>query len=1520
MRFANPAGWWFALALVPVLLVHVLRPRRVAHVVSSTFLWRSIERPVTSATPFRRLRPSWLLLLQLLAVMLIATAIADPVRVEATPLAPHTVFLVDGSGSMRALDGNPTRLDDAKTRASSLFDELPAGGVASVIEVGVRPRVLLSSSDDADAFDAAISSAASREGRADFAGAFSLAEGLETSDAPIGFVLLSDGGLTDAEQRLLPPGTRYEQVGTAATNRAIIALDVEPRSTSLHVVVTVANAGGPAATQTLRLDVDGRTRERIELDLPAGSTVVHQTDLTLGDQVDAYLEGEDLLAADNRRTAVAQRRQAIAVEIDGELDPFLDALLQSLEGVEVVDDATQRSDLVIYAGTPVPDVPTIPFLAVRPPGGAPGVEVVGEVEQPALTLVRADDPLLQGIDLSDLAIATAQQVRSDTAEVLLGAESAPLLLRGRADDVRFAYLPFDLTDSNLPVQLAFPLLGDRLLAELTGASLPPTSLDVGDTIVVPTRTGAVVTDPNGVITDLAPGTIGMTADRPGVWTVAAPGRPSAPVAVNPAAGESDLTPVPALQTERRQLREGESQPTDETSLRPWILAALAVVLIAEFLLARRRVGVSPRQWRFTVALRVVTALALLGVLLDVGFDKGAGNVATVFVVDASDSLGASGRDAALGFVRSALEDQPRGTRSAVVLFGGDARIEVLLRQQAALGRPTVQVDPARTDLAGALRLGSAILPADARRRVVLVSDGRATQGDAEREADSMRESGIGVDVVLVDTPGGADVAVAAVRAPADVAEGQAIPITVDLESSSAGPALVTLRLDGEVVSSKQLDLVVGEQSVQFEDVADATGPRRYQVDVESRIDSVSQNNTAFAATQVAGPPRILMVEGVPDDGLELAGALRAAALEVETVQIADLPDVTELVSYSSIVLVDVDQRRLTPRQVGALSGAVRDAGRGLVTIGGDQSYGLGGYYTSDLETLLPVVSEILDPKRRQTVAEVLAIDTSGSMGACHCAEGQFASNRLDGGVNKTDISRAAAARTIEALGENDEVGVLAFDVEDRWIIDLQKLPAQDVVNQGLSTLNPDGGTNPSTSLQTSAEALRESNAALKHIILFTDGFTDLSIIENLAGEAAELSAEGITVSVVATGEGASRELAEVAEAGQGRFYPGRDLQQIPELIMDEAVLAARDFVSEGSFLPVVTSARPVVSGLTESPPLLGYIATTPKPGATTLLEIGPDGDPLLATWQVGLGTATSWTSDASDRWSQDWATWDGYVNFWSNVVRDTFPVVSDGTAAVVDDGMLRIRIEGDGADAFGDDATAVARITDPNLAGSEVTMDRVGADAFVAEIPVDAAGVYVVGTSVTSADGTVQQGTTLASQSYGREYKPGAPDAAALTRIAAAGGGRVGIDPSAAFDRADLAAGTSRVDLAPWLLTLAVVAFAVAVVLSRLTLRPVVAATGIGRGAGRFRSWIGSRQRAASADPTTGGSGSAATPKRPEASVDATSSTAVADATLLEEMARADERAESAAESATMSALLERAREERRRDRRPPPG
>ncbi len=1438
MILRNPAALWLGLLALPVVVLHLLRPRRRARAVSSTYLWRELAVPVSAASPWQRLRPSALLFLQLLAVALLAVAAAQPTRLTDAPLARHTVFVVDTSGSMAALDGAPDRLARAKQRARELWSELPAGGIASLVDAGVGPRVVLSASSDGDAFADALDPLATSAGAADFATAFTLAESLETPGVPIGFVLLSDGGLTDAARRLIPPGTRYERVGEAATNRALTRLSVEPRGSGQAARVTVRNTGGGDTSQSLRLDVDGRTVARVPVDLPSGETVERVVDLPPGDRVEAYLEGEDLLAADDHLRAVAARRRPLRVLVAGPDDVYLDTLLAAIPDIGVERSPIPRTaegfDLAVYNGVPLPPDPGAPFLAIAPPGGAPGIITVGQVDQPAVALVRTDDPLLAGIDLAEVAVASAQRLEpSPGDEVLVGAEATPLLVRGERQGRPFAYLGFPLGQSNLALQVAFPILGDRLVGGLAGASLPPTDLRVGAALPLAGSAGGTVEGPGGARLVVPPGAAPPAADRPGFWVVTDEGRPPRTVAVNPAPGESDLAPVDTLPVEPRPAAPGERAPRGEEPLLAWLAVVLLGVVAVETGLSRRRMGVGRRQGRLAMGLRAGIAVLVIGALLGVELPRSRGRVATMFVVDASDSLGPAGRAEALSWAQEALAAQPGGALAGVALFGGDARLELTVQEEATLLTPSVQVDADRTDLAGALRLAGAVLPADARRRVVVISDGRATEGDAAEEARRLADAGIAVEVHAVTRAGGADVAVTGLVAPSVAREGEALPLVASVTATNAGPARLTLRRDGAVVEERLVDLEAGANRIDLAQVAGASGLARYQVGVDASTDTVAENDTAFAAVQVEGPARVLVAEGAPGEAATLAEALRAGGLPTDVVDAAALPPLDQLATYRATVLVDVDIRSLAPAQVADLGVATRDLGRGLVVVGGERSYALGGYLDSPLEALLPVVSDVLDPKRRASVAEVLAIDTSGSMGACHCNEG---ANGMavggnfggEGGVNKTDISRSAAARSIAALSRNDEVGVLAFNTEERWMIDLQQLPAEDVVREGLGRLSPAGGTDVREPLMTAAEALRASKAKLKHIILFTDGFTAQGALDGLVDQAAGLYEEGITVSVLGTGEGSSRELEAVAEAGGGRFYPGRDLHEIPQIMQEETVLASRDFVNEGEFLPAVTSTAAPVAGLTSSPPLFGYVATTAKPTARTLARIGPDADPLLASWQAGLGRATAWTSDASARWSQAWAGWEGYVPFWSTTVKDTFPRGDGegGVSARVEGEVLRVSVEG--AEAWPDGATATARVAGPDRQGAEVRLERTSATEFSAEVPAVAAGSYGVGVAVSgpgaAAGGgpggaaTLFASATVATQSYSPEYQLGPARPEALLELSAATGGRGEIAPAQAFDPADLPVGRGTVPLAGWLLLAAALAWPVAVALSRLAL------------------------------------------------------------------------------------------------------
>jgi hypothetical protein len=512
--------------------------------------------------------------------------------------------------------------------------------------------------------------------------------------------------------------------------------------------------------------------------------------------------------------------------------------------------------------------------------------------------------------------------------------------------------------------------------------------------------------------------------------------------------------------------------------------------------------------------------------------------------------------------------------------------------------------------------------------------------------------------------------------------------------------------------------------------------------------------------------------------------------------------------------------------IDTITRAVRDLGRGLTTIGGPRSYGVGGYRNSALEELLPVISDVTDPKRRQKVAQVLSIDTSGSMAACHCrpdGNGGLPNggNRIGGGLNKTDIAKAAAVRTASALSDTDEIGVVAFNENAKVIMPLQQNPGTDVVTDSLGSLKPGGGTFIASSLTKAAEALRESDAALKHIIVFSDGFTAQDNLDVVAKQAKELyENEGITVSVLGTGEGAAPALEKIAIAGNGRFYLGSDLSRIPQIMAEEAVMASRNFVNEGRFLPEVVSSNQVVRNLTSSPELLGFVATTSKPTAQPMLRIGDEHDPLLASWQVGLGRSTAWTSDANARWSSQWVGWDGYVGFWTQLVKDTFPVSSTGGAATAEASNGTVKVSLIASTAFPDQAKATARVVGPDGRSQEVELSRADANTFTGTAALDGQGIYAVGANAVNGRGeTVLTATALATQAYSPEFRPAPADIATLERVAAATKGRADVDAAAVWDAAGLKPGRRPLRLRGPFLLAAALLWPFAVALSRIVTR-----------------------------------------------------------------------------------------------------
>lgn len=1425
MTLTTPAGLWLLTLAVPIVALHVLRSRRTEVVVASTLEWHQHDRPVSSSRPWQRLRWSIPLVLQLLVVALLSLALAGPALDTGRVSAQRLVVLVDTSASMAATDGTPDRLADALDDVVSMARDLGSGATVSIVTTGAPATVV--ATDVAPAEVASLVEGIEvSEGGFDGEVASSLALGLDQPDRSVEYVLVTDGGLSGSETRLLPAGTQVRTVGERADNLGITNVVVSDTGGSMHVQVGVRNADTERATTTVRVDVDGTTAATAPATIDGRGTTEVGLDVPRGERVDVHLDGDDLLDLDDHVHAVGPDARTLSVLQVGPANPFLDAFLGAVETVqlthvgslgELAEDQRNGSgfDLVVLDGVAVDEPLVVPWWSIAATG-VPGVEPLGEVEAPVAALVRADTELLAGLDLTELAIADAQRFAAPSATTLVGAEDTPLLVTGRVGPVPFVHQGFRLEDSTLGLLPAFPVLAERILASLGRTEQSSGSLGVGDRLDLDVGSESVVISPSGARTVVPAGGVPPELDRVGLWVVESEVSGRRVVVVNPAVAETDVAPVDGLGVPGSAPDVGDGGVPVQTSLLIWVLLLAAAVVALEWWFAARRRGVPRRQWRVAAGLRAgVLALLALAVLVPV-LHRPSGAVAVVVVLDVSDSMGGA-RGEAVDLASTALGRLPRGAAAGVVVVGGDAKVDAAVSETLRWTGARVTVDGSATDLAAGLRIAGAVAPRDHARRVVLISDGRATTGDVDAEVTRLERAGVRLDVVPIDPRSGPDVMVANLVAPDRARAAESLELRVAIRATTAQLVTVALQRDGVEVDRRVVDAPAGDSEVVFLQPAGTPGLVRWSASVSGPANGVTQNDRARASTRVEGSAEVLVVEGAPGEAGDLTSVFTASGANVTVVAPEELPDLTELAASDAVVLVDVPASALSRDQVASLVTATRELGTGLLTLGGTASYGAGDYLGSELESLLPVVSEVKDPKRRSKVAQVFAVDVSGSMGACHCAEDGAGQNaREGGGIEKSAIAREAATLALDGIAPDDELGVVALDDRARWLMDLAPVGDGSEARQRLAGIeHGERATNLAPGLTESAEQLRESDASLRHIVLFTDGFEDHGRLAALAAEAAQLREEGITVSVMGTGEGSAEQLRLIADEGGGRFYPGRDLQALPDLLLQETKVVSRQLIVEGEFLPEVSSAAPEVASLESAPPVLGYVASTARPTATQHLRVGPERDPLLASWQVGLGQVASWTSDAGGRWAGGWVGWEGAPQFWADVLRSVAREPQGSMEVHFDRGSATLTASFDRA--VPDGAEVTASVTSPTGSTTETPMRRLDDRRFEGVVATGPSGTYALGAVATGAGGAPLASVSGAVElGYSQEYLADGSDPESLVLASTRTGGRGEITAEQFFDSGGLEPGRRAVDLTPWLLLLAALLWPAAVAVSRL--------------------------------------------------------------------------------------------------------
>ncbi|QDU79157.1 von Willebrand factor type A domain protein [Polystyrenella longa] len=618
-------------------------------------------------------------------------------------------------------------------------------------------------------------------------------------------------------------------------------------------------------------------------------------------------------------------------------------------------------------------------------------------------------------------------------------------------------------------------------------------------------------------------------------------------------------------------------------------------------------------------------------------------------------------------------------------------------------------DPRRgTNIAQAIETARAAIPPHYVPRIVILTEGNETAGSALETAAYSD-----IPIYTVPLPGRDDpeVQVSEVLVPAQVAQGEPFYVEVVINSNHDDEIDIQMFRGPHKVVEETQKITAGENRFRFRQTVERERLAEFSAAIQPKQDTFVDNNQASGLVYAIGKPRVLLVDSQPEQSQFLAWALEEEGINVDTRPPEGLPDtLSDLQNYEAILISNVPATDLSTHKMDIIRTYVSELGGGLIMLGGDQSFGLGGYYKTVMEEVLPVRSDFEKEKEKPSLAMVLIIDKSGSMGG-----------------QKIELAKEAAVSAVELLGPRDQIGVIAFEGSSYWASEIRPRSEKSTLVNSIRSIEAGGGTTMYPAMDMAYTGLQSVAAKLKHVIILTDGHSSPG---DFAGISQTMASSRITLSTVGVGDGADQNmLQEIAQIGKGRYYFTTDPASIPQIFAKETMTASKSAINEEPFIPQQIRSTPVLddTDIGNAPFLLGYVITRPKATSEIILS-SEAGDPLLVWWRYGLGMSVAFTSDANSRWAAEWLSWPGYSKFWAQLVRHTMRK-SENRGVNVD--LTRqdqtASLEIDAVNLMGqflNNAETELTLIDPLLKKQNISLDQIGPGKYKTSFDVLKPGAY----------------------------------------------------------------------------------------------------------------------------------------------------------------------------------------------------
>ena len=827
---------------------------------------------------------------------------------------------------------------------------------------------------------------------------------------------------------------------------------------------------------------------------------------------------------------------------------------------------------------------------------------------------------------------------------------------------------------------------------------------------------------------------------------------------------------------------------------PWFLLLLFLLPLIWWLSFKSLAGLGPIRRIVALTFRTVVFTLLVLCLARTQWQQKTDKLTVIYLLDQSESIPKASRDYMLKFVSKAVQQHRRSDKhdkAGVVIFGGNAKIEaapfdgdlpIINKFESGF-----DLDTSMTSLESALKLAKATFPEDSAKRIVVVSDGNENMGDALGLAQSMAKEGIGIDVVPVALELNSEISVDKVVIPSDVRKGTdfetRVVLTNDAVATDDNPdGVVTGKLkliektgdQNRVVQTLDVRLDPGKNVIGIKHKVDKTAVFTFEANFtpdDPSLDAIAKNNSASAFTHVRGKGKVLLIEDFQGEGefLPLIEKLRKNSIEVQTMTNASLfATPAELLEFDSVILANVARSTggenraysFSDAQIEMLVRNCEDLGCGLVMIGGDRSFGAGGWSNTKLEKAMPVDFQIKNDKVRAVGCLIMM------MHASEIAQSNFWQKKI-------------CQEAIKVLGPMDYCGVVTWPNmgAGRWLWRLPTGVDRVFGNRkkmmgmvGRMTVGdmPDFNGPMRLALKGFKNAGGpNSPPAMKHMIIISDG-------DPTPPQPALLNQfvqNKIVISTVACGTHAAQQnnpLRKIARATGGKYYFVKNAKALPQIFQYEARRVAKPVIKEseagmGIRITAQGKQHEILKGLDlkQLPSFTGYVLTTVKSNPLVeqlLLSSEPDdkgeNSTLLATWRYGVGRATAFTSDAGFKWTADWLSDPNYEKLFVQAIRHSMRPVTENAnfsvATELKDNKARIVVTAlDENEEFLNYLNVSASGVGPDLKSFGLEFSQTGPGRYVAEKKVTQSGNFLL--SITPGEG-YERLTTGINVPYSTEF------------------------------------------------------------------------------------------------------------------------------------------------------------------------